>query len=322
MDHGNSAETWLPPGKHCAILLSVDDVHPAGSAHGAEAGGDLGGGMLGHLAALHSSHPALRFSLGVTADWRARTPNASRRWLPQTGWLASRFHHAPRWPKGTFRLDRHPEFVRHIASLSGAEIVPHGLHHTRRGLPMHIEFAAAGERACRAALRRIDRIMHDAGLSPANGHIAPGWAAPAPLRRAMRQLGMTFIASARDVITAVSPDARTAMSGMTGQPLIQPGMTDEGLVHIPVNFQATSDIERALRILDHGGLLSIKAHAIKRIDGYVALDGLDEAYATYLDQVLSACQARFGSAIWWAGMGDIARRAAPMLPPPAAGAQA
>ena len=311
MAHFASQNSWLPPGKHCAILLSVDDVHPATAAHGAEAGGDLGQGMLRHLLALRCNHPGLRFSLSVTADWRMRTPLVTRTWLPQASWLAPLLYYAPRWPAGTFRLDRHPDFVRYITSLAGVEIVPHGLHHVRRGLPMHVEFADASERTCRLALRQIDRIMRNAGITSANGFISPGWAAPAPLRRAVRAAGLAFIASARDIITPVAADARTAMSGLVGQPLIHPGLTEEGLVHIPVNFQATSEIERALRILDHGGLLSIKAHAIKSIGRYVALDGLDEAYAAYLDTVLSACQARFGDAIWWASMGDIADRAAP-----------
>lgn len=315
-----SPTDWLPAGKSCAILLSVDDVHPSGSDNGVEAGGDLGDGMLGHLATLGTIHPELRVSLSVTPDWRARTPHPIRPWLPRTGWLANRFYHAPRWPSGTFRLDRHPAFVRHVSSLRGIEIVTHGLHHIRKGLPMPTEFAHASERASLAALRQANRIMRKAGLHPANGHVAPGWEAPAPFRRAMRRLGMTFIASARDIVTPIAADALTGMSGLHGQPLIYPGMTEESLVHIPANFQATSDLERALRILAAGGLLSIKAHAIKRIGNYEALDGLDERYAAYLDRILSACREQFGDAIWWASMGDIAAGAArPVLHPIAVG---
>jgi len=41
---------WLPPGKTAAVCLSIDDVHPAGSADGCDAGGDLSDGALGRLA--------------------------------------------------------------------------------------------------------------------------------------------------------------------------------------------------------------------------------------------------------------------------------
>jgi peptidoglycan/xylan/chitin deacetylase (PgdA/CDA1 family) len=217
------------------------------------------------------------------------------------------------------RLDRHPEFVRFLKSMPGVEIVPHGLHHMQKGLNGPVEFENAGEVESKAALVLIDEIMKAAGIAAAPGHSPPGWAAPAPFRRAMKAHGLKFLASARDVKTGIHPDAVTAMSGLTGQPLIRPGLTDEGLIHIPANFQATSDTERALAILASGGLLSIKAHAAKRVGTYVALDGLDEAYRDYLDSVLAQCTARFGDGIWWATMGEIAERclrsSAPALPP-------
>lgn len=299
---------WLPPGKHCAILFSIDDIHPSSALHGADAGGDLGQGMLGHLEQLIGGHPQLRTCLCTTADWRARVPYPTRRLLARLGLLADCFYLAPRWPTGTFALDRHPNFVAYLQSLPGCEIVPHGLHHIRKGQPMPIEFGNASERACAAALAEIDAIMARAGIAAARGLSPPGWEAPAPLRRAMRRHGLEFIASARDVRTPISHMALTAMSGMTGQPLIYPGFTEEGLVHIPTNFQATSSVDRALAILECGGLLSVKAHAIKRIGSYISLDGLDADYAKALDQLFNACRARFGEAIWWTSMGEVAAR--------------
>jgi hypothetical protein len=136
----------------------------------------------------------------------------------------------------------------------------------------------------------------------------------------MRDRGLRFVASSRDVRTPIAPGARTAMSGLAGQPLAAPGLTPEGLVHIPANFQATSSLERALAILDSGGLLSIKAHVAKRVGDYVALDGLDPAYETYLDTVLTRCRERHGEGIWWASMGEIAERYSAAMQPARAGA--
>ena len=304
----SGADGWLPEGKSCAICFSIDDVHPARAADGFDAGGDLEDGMLGHLLGLIEAFPQLRTSLCVTPDWRPRTPYATKPLLKALPGLSDRMFLSARWPAGKMRLDRHPGFVAFLKSIPGAEIVPHGLHHIQKGENGPAEFERAGVADCAAALRKADSIFRSAGLDPAPGHSPPGWAAPPALRRAMRDAGLVFVASARDVRTAVSPGAKTAMSGLQGQPLIYLGMTEEGLVHIPVNFQATSSVERALDILEAGGLLSIKAHAAKRVGTYVALDGLDADYVSYLKAVIGRCLDRFGERIWWASMGDVAQR--------------
>jgi hypothetical protein len=297
---------WLPPGKSCAIAFSVDDVHPARARDGFDAGGDGVEGALGWVIRLTQRHEQLRTTLCVTADWRARVPYPTKRLLAAIPGISSRAFLSQRWPEGRMRLDRHPEFVAFLKSIPRADFVPHGLHHIQRGRNGPAEFEKASYKDCRAALAKIEEIFARAGLPAAAGHSPPGWAAPEPLRRALKNRGLRFVASARDVKTEIHPQARTAMSGMLGQPLIFPGITPEGLVHIPANFQATSTVDRALAILEAGGLLSIKAHVIKRTGRYVALDGLDEPYFDFLDQVLQACSDRFGSAIWWPSFGEIA----------------
>jgi hypothetical protein len=299
---------WLPPGKTCAICFSIDDVHPGRSDQAYDAGGDLGAGALGHLERLIAAHPQLRTSLCVTPDWRAKSAVPTRRILAAIPTLAARSFLAKRWDEGTMRLDRHPAFVAFLKSLPGVEIVPHGLHHVQRGPRVPLEFEQASYDACRTALTRAAEIMAAAGIAPANGHSPPGWCAPPALLRAMKDAGQIFVASARDVITPVAPNAITAMSGLTGQPLIFPGWV-EGLIHIPTNFQATNDVGRALEILESGGLLSVKAHIIKSVGGYTALDGLDRLYTNYLDALFGICRDRFGDGIWWASMGEIAERA-------------
>jgi len=299
---------WLPEGKSCAVCFSIDDVHPARSADGFDAGGDMGEGALGHVLWLRSRHPELRTTLTVTPDWLPRSPFVTRRLAARIPGLADRSYLAARWRDGRMRLDRHPGFVAFLKSIPGVEIVPHGLHHMQRGPRGPLEFENADYATCRAALARGAEIMAAAGIDAAPGHAPPGWAAPEPLRRAMRDAGLIFVASARDVVTPVTREALTAMSGMHGQPLLFPGITPEGLVHIPANFQATSDSDRAVAILELGGLLSVKAHIVKSIGGYTALDGLDRLYANYLDRLFALVEDRFGDRVWWASMGEIAAR--------------
>jgi hypothetical protein len=215
------------------------------------------------------------------------------------------------------RLDRHPDFVSFLKQMPRVEIVPHGLHHIQRGREVTREFENASYSRSLAALERIDSIMAAAGIVAAPGHVPPGWEASRSFRQAMKHRGLRFIVSARDIRTPVRYDAIGAMSGLGGQPLIFPGITDEGLVHIPTNFQATSPIDRAVAILEAGGLLSIKAHVAKTVGRYTALDALDDDYSRYLDQVLAVCRSQFGERIWWPTMSELADRFATAIAPQA-----
>jgi hypothetical protein len=306
---------WLPRGKTCALLFSIDDLHPARAADGFDAGGGLGSGVLSGLSWLLERHEQLRATLAVTPDWRPKSPLPR----PELAVLpdADNLFLVDSWSDGRMRLDRHPEFVAFLKSLPRVEIVPHGLRHMQRGPRVPVEFERADYASCLSALQRAADIMQRAGFPAPRGQVPPGWAAPAPLRQAMRDLGLRFVASARDVLTPVARDAVTAMSGLCGQPLIVPGLTEEGLVHIPTNFQATSGPDRAFAILEQGGLLSIKAHIVKSIGSYVALDALEGAYLRDLDTLLSRIEDRFGDALWWTTMEGLAEATAPSAASPA-----
>jgi len=56
------------------------------------------------------------------------------------------------------------------------------------------------------------------------------------------------------------------MSGLKGVSLIYPELICGGqLLHLTSNFQATSPVDRAVAIIKNGGLLAIKAHAMKTV---------------------------------------------------------
>lgn len=301
--------SWLPPGKTAAVCFSIDDVHPARSSDHYEAGGDLGGGALRHLQWLLERHPRLRTTLFVTPDWREISPVPTRRTLAKIPYLRDRLYLAPILPKGRMRLDRHPEFVRFLSRLPRTEIAPHGLHHVHRGPRVPIEFQEQTTAECRRMLLESLAIFEAAGLDFVRGMTPPGFNAPPRLLEAMAELGFTFVGSARDIVSPVSREATTAMTGLRGQPLIYPSLVQDGkLVHVPVNFQATSPAERAWEALDNNGLLSIKAHVVKNAMGHIALDGLDESYRSYLDTLFEQMERRYGDALWWTTMGEIARR--------------
>lgn len=304
---------WLPPGKHAAVCLSVDDVHPASTArHGYDAGGDGDAGALGHLRWLMQRHPQLKATLFVTADWRSTGTPPAHRLLSQVPWIRDRVYLAPRLRKGTMRVGSYPVFVQYLNSFEGVEVALHGLSHCAKGRVPAAEFGGLSHTACRRVLEEMLATMESSGLRFARGMTPPAWNADHNLLQAMADAGFDYVASARDIWSEVRPDARTAMSGIPGLPLYQPcWLTDFGLAHIPSNFQATSDLARANAIMEIGGLLSIKAHVMKNALGHVALDGLDADYMTHLDDVLNHMEERLGDAIWWPTFAELAARTRP-----------
>lgn len=300
---------FLPPGKTGAVCFTIDDVHPGRSTDAYEAGGDLGKGALGHVEWLLERHSGLQVTLFTTADWREISPVPTRTLLARVPVLREHAYLAEVLPKGAMRLDRHPDFVRYLKGLPRTEVGLHGLHHIHRGPTVLIEFQNESADECERILRRAQAIFRDATLSPPSGMTPPGWNAPPGLLEAMARVGMKYIASARDIRTPISRDARTAMSGLNGLSLIFPESVCDGrLVHISSNFQATSAIDRALEIVNAGGLLSIKAHIIKNALGHVALDGMDALYRNYLDTLCSILEDRFGDRLWWTTTGEVAAR--------------
>jgi hypothetical protein len=190
-----------------------------------------------------------------------------------------------------------------------ADIGLHGLFHVHRGPNLLAEFQDESVEECRRILEKAMGVFRRAGLEFVPGLCPPAWNAPPNLLEAMATLGLKFVASSRDVYTAVSQGARTAMSGMRGMSLLYPQLVQDGrLVHLTSNFAPNNPIDRAVEIIELGGLLAIKAHAVKHAFGFTAVDGLDEHYANYLDVVLSSLEDRYGDQLWWTSMDEVTRR--------------
>jgi len=300
---------WLPAEYQAAVCFSIDDIHPAKSSDPYEAGGDLAEGALGHLEWLLERHPRLQATLFLTADWREISSVPTRKVIAAVPYLRDRVYLAKRWKKGTMSVDRHPEFVHYLQRLPRTEIALHGLHHCHKGPRIPIEFQDESYRQCVDKLLEMQATFERAGIEFVPGMCPPGWNAPPALLDAMIDCGLSFVASARDIFTLITEDATTNMSGMKGVSLIYPEWVhNHRLVHIPSNFHSTSTIDRAVAIIEKGGLLAIKAHIVKRAMGYTAYDGLDEIYRNYLDLLLTILEERYGDALWWTSMGAISER--------------
>jgi len=296
---------WYRPGKSAAVIMSVDDIFPGTSQSAYEAGGDLERGALGRLLWLLERHAQLQLTLFVTPDWRRISAVPHRIWR-HVPLLRDRMYLVSVLPKGTMDIRNHPQFVAFLNAMPRTEIALHGLHHVNVGHAVSVEFQHRDHDACIHMLTEAMRIFEESGLRHVRGLQPPGWTCGPPLQQACRDVGIEWVTSARDIFTPVSQDAKTAMSGLSGVSMLFPERIAPRLLHISTNFQATSTPDRAFQILDAGGILSIKAHISKNVPGHIHLDGVDDLYMNYLDRLFSDIEERYGDAVDWTTMSQLA----------------
>jgi len=298
---------WLPKNKKAAICFSIDDIHPSKSSDSYEAGGDLSNGNLGLVEWLINRHPKLKTTLFTTADWRETTPFITKKILSKTPYFNSKYYLAKVLKKGTMSLTNHPEFVKYLNTLKRTDIALHGLHHIHKGKNIPQEFQSQTEDEFDLLLKEMLSIFNKSKINYVKGICPPSWNAPDDLLNQLINNNIKFVASARDIFTPISKEAKTNMSGLKNLPLIYPSLIKENkIVHIPTNFQATSKIDRAFKIIDNGGLLCIKAHIIKNTFGHIAYDGIDQLYINYLDSLFTILEKKYGDDLWWPSMNEIA----------------
>lgn len=288
-------------GKKTAFCMSVDDVCPMSSNIAYDCGGDLMNGRLGNLKWLADRHPQLKMTLFVTADWREIQSAPTRRILSKIPILRDNLYLADRLPKGTLRIDRHHEFLSALKSVPAFEIATHGLSHSHKGLRIPVEFQNESKGEILEILDEMLDIFRKSKLDYQRGFCPPAWDAPNSLLQALSERGFKYVSSSRDLNTPISRDALTAMSGIKGIPLIFPSILEKfNIVHFPVNFQATSRLERCLEIIEAGGLVSVKAHS-----SHGMLDSADKLYMNYLDMLMSKLEDKYGDDIHWTSMGEM-----------------
>jgi peptidoglycan/xylan/chitin deacetylase (PgdA/CDA1 family) len=288
-------ESWLPDGKRAAVCFTVDDVHPT----------DVAFAALDHVRQLQERHPQLKVTFFTTPDWRSIAPFPEPSFIDRIPIVRDALYRVPRLPRHTYRLDLHEEFCARLREWPRAEIAIHGLHHVTRGRKPIAEFEGASRRRCRAILERALQIFADAKLRVVRGLCPPAWSASDALLAAMSDLAFKFIGSARDLTTPIARHATTNGSGLKGVSLIEPQLLKGGITHITTNVQATVPPQRAIDIVENGGLVAIKAHLLTGAGSYKALDGLTDAYGDELDRLFTMLEARYGDALWWTSMGEI-----------------
>jgi peptidoglycan/xylan/chitin deacetylase (PgdA/CDA1 family) len=297
---------WKPKEKKAALCFTIDDIFPGKSTDLYEAGGDLEKGVFKHLLWLTSRHPKLKITLFTTADWRETSPFPTRKLIAKIPMFRDKFYLSKVLKKGTMSLVNHPEFVSFLNQNKQFEIACHGLHHVHKGLKIPVEFQNQTKQEFQEIVKEMIHIFDKSKIDYVKGICPPGWNAPQQLIEVLQENDFSFLASSRDVKSPISKKAKANMSGLQGVSLLYPELLSNKLIHFPSNMQANNSIDRIFDIIENEGLVSIKGHMIKRILNYVAIDGIDELYVNYLDCIFTEIENRYGEAIWWTTMGEMA----------------
>ena len=301
-------KNYLQEGKKAAVYFSIDDIHPYVDGDPYDAGGSLEKGPLGNLIWLHQRHKKLKTTLFVTADHREIIPFPTRKILSKIPLLNKKIYLSPIRKKGSRSLGKFPKFVEFLNNFERLECGFHGLHHIHKAPNISMEFQNQSEEEFDSIIQEMKNIFESSGLHYVSGICPPGWNCPKNLIEPLLKNKIKFIASARDVFSDISSTAETNMSGLKGVSLIYPEKVfEDKLIHFPSNFNPTNPIDRALKIIEQGGILGVKAHIIKKIGDYVAFDGLDEQYRNYLDLLFKEIENKFGDSIWWTSMNEISQ---------------
>jgi hypothetical protein len=303
-------QNWLPENKKAAICFTIDDLHPANNAeHGYDAGGDCNNGVFGKVNWLLEKHPKLKVTLFTTADWREISPFPTRKLLAKIPFVRDFFYLAKIQPKGTFQIDKFKEFKNFYGNHKQVEMALHGLHHCHKGLKIPVEFQNQSIEECDSIVKKMLQIFENCKIPYAKGFTPPAWNASENLIKALINNNVDFLASARDILTPISKEAKNKMSGYPNISILYPEyINDKKMIHLPSNFQATSNFDRAFEIIENNGIVSIKAHIMKNAFGHIALDGVDDVYIDYLDKLLTEIEHKYGHSIWWTTMGEISNR--------------
>jgi peptidoglycan/xylan/chitin deacetylase (PgdA/CDA1 family) len=317
---------YWPHGKQAAFTITVDDIHPEGSSdqEGIDYGGDMDQGNFRFLNTLIERRPYVKITLFVIADWVARPDYVGWKVLSALDPIVSRLARvSPRlvrstrtmmrrqrsYEQGRFRLDlkEHGKWRDWLASkvrTGNFEVVPHGLNHYN---PKHenssMEFVGLSLEESMRRLLEMEQIFESANIPYTRGFRPPGWGATQELLESLQKLGYIFLAGCADFETDILSSSTASGAGLKGEEIVFPSK------HAPYSFVTfcancnTSAPERAIGIIEAGGLALFQIHIAKTVFGLEAVSG---KFVDVVSRLLDLFERGYAGRIWFASLGEIA----------------
>lgn len=202
------------------------------------------------------SYPHVKITLFVTPDW-VHKPQKKLLDLDFLGILKF-FMKYDHWPEGTFRIDKHKEWINELKDF---EIGDHGLNHLQKRRPVSAEFEQLNYEQCVDKLKRIMEIFGNVGIRP-EGFAPPGWGVNVNLIKALADFEFKYIAGSIDNSVVVGKNSLSNQAGIKNVSAFFP--TNLGkVVNVPRNWDIhKSDVKRAEDIIRVGGVLGLHGHVM------------------------------------------------------------
>lgn len=251
--------------RYC-VNINFDDVHPEGSNHIADCGGDLEKGVFGYMVRLLDEFPTLKFTLFVTPNWIDKPCDhmVFKRIKKLLG-----LTYTKQWDNEPFRLDKHLdwcEWLNEFTKKGIMEVAVHGLYHHRKSDPHSAEFEGLPYGECKQRLILAEKIFKDAGLRYTKGFRPPGWGISEGLFKALKEQNYLYVAL--DPIACKIPLNELPRYRIS---------TYKGLINVPQNWDIKNGkVAEGVEILKTYGLLSVKGHIQDRYGRDYIGNGLTE----------------------------------------------
>ncbi len=248
------------------LNINFDDVHPEGSKHIEDCGGDLERGVFKYILDLLEEFPELKFTFFVTPNWIDK-PNDPQMIKQIKRVFGIRYTNT--WSDEPFRLDKHIawcEWINEFVRKGNIEVAVHGLYHHRDSDPRSAEFKDLPYEICKQRLMLAETIFRDTGLMYVKGFRPPGWGISEGLFRALKEMDYLYVAL--DPIACNIPFDELPRYEIS---------IYKGLRNIPQSWDIKNGrIAEAIEILKKYGLISAKGHIQDRYGRDYLGNGLTE----------------------------------------------
>ena len=300
-----------------AIVIGIDDLHPESSLNGSDCGGDLYRGALGLLENFLQRYRNVKVTLFVTP---------CHMFLPQPlgverlhgiarsvlGDVADRVFYRffiRRFAPSKYDVEESKAFSLYLAGLAGGqvEIGIHGCFHFHVIPPYSSEFKHLSEQEARKRIRMAVKKLTQARISFVKGFAPPGWGVSRGLLKVLAEEGFIYIAGSADFTSPVHVKAVSKEAGLKGVPLIFPSKVFSNLINVPRNWTPhRNDLDRALKIIELGGLLGIHMHVEDEYHGTYLGNGITVENIRRLEKLLDAIESTFGGSVDFLTFSEVA----------------
>jgi peptidoglycan/xylan/chitin deacetylase (PgdA/CDA1 family) len=217
-----------------------------------------------------------------------------------------------RFAPSKYDVEESKAFSLYLADLverGQVEIGIHGCFHFHVIPPYSSEFKHLSEQEARKRIRIAVKKLAQAGIPFVKGFAPPGWGVSRSLLKVLAEEGFIYIAGSADFMSPVHAKAVSKEAGLKEVPLIFPSKVFSNLINVPRNWTPhRNDLDRALKIIELGGLLGMHMHVENKYHGTYLGNGITVQNIRRLEKLLDVIESIFGSSTDFLTFSEVALR--------------